>query len=63
CHHLEEIGIFIDIGGRIGVAEVTHRGMGPEEMIKIAELISDVYLWRSGEKLKKHVKRLADSLH
>lgn len=63
CHQLEEIGIFIDTGGRIGVAEVTHRGMGPEEMIKIAELISDVYLWRSGEKLKKHVKKLVDSLH
>lgn len=43
CHQLEKTGIFIDIGGRIGVAEVTHRGMGLDEMGKIAELIAEVY--------------------
>jgi glycine hydroxymethyltransferase len=60
CCKLEEIGIFIDIGARIGVAEVTHRGMGTEDMIKIAELISQVYLWGSSGKLKKYVKDLAN---
>ncbi len=43
CKMLEREGIFIDITGRIGVAEVTHRGSGPEDMRQIAEKISEVY--------------------
>ncbi len=44
CKKLEKENIFIDIGGRIGVAEVTHRGMNEEDMSKIAHKISDIYL-------------------
>lgn len=43
CHHLEEIGVFIDIAGRIGTAEVTHIGMNESEMRRIAEIIKQVY--------------------
>jgi glycine hydroxymethyltransferase len=62
CHKLEEIGILIDNAARIGVAEVTHRGIGTENMIKIAELISQVYFWGSSSKLKKYVKELISSV-
>jgi len=43
CKKLEKENIFIDIGGRIGVAEVTHRGMNEVDMQEIAHRISDVY--------------------
>ena len=43
CKNLEKEGIFIDITGRIGVAEVTHRGLDFEDMCQIAEKISEVY--------------------
>ncbi len=43
CKKLERENIFIDITGRIGVAEVTHRGLCPEDMHEIAEKISDIY--------------------
>ncbi|MGM0510865.1 MAG: serine hydroxymethyltransferase [Thermoplasmatota archaeon] len=43
CSELEKQGIFIDRTGRIGTGEVTHRGMGPEDMEDIAEKISEVY--------------------
>ncbi|MFO7792878.1 MAG: hypothetical protein R6W73_07885 [Candidatus Saliniplasma sp.] len=43
CKMLEREDIFIDITGRMGVAEVTHRGLGPEDMNQIAEKISDIY--------------------
>ncbi len=40
CKRLERTGIFIDVAGRIGTAEVTHLGMGPGEMEEIAEIIN-----------------------
>ncbi len=43
CKKLEKENIFIDIGGRIGVAEVTHKGMSKEEMTGIANKIADKY--------------------
>ncbi|MFP4051081.1 MAG: serine hydroxymethyltransferase [Thermoplasmata archaeon] len=43
CKKLEKENIFIDIGGRIGVAEVTHRGMNTDEMEKIAQKIAEKY--------------------
>lgn len=58
CHQLEEVGIFSDIGGRLGTAEITHRGMGTNEMIMIGEIISQVYLWGPKPKFKKHVKEI-----
>jgi glycine hydroxymethyltransferase len=36
CHDLEKAEIYIDIGGRLGTAEVTRRGMGPGDMKEIA---------------------------
>ena len=44
CHELEKVGVFIDEEGRLGAAEVTHRGMGNSEMQDIAELLADAYL-------------------
>ncbi|MFO7991946.1 MAG: serine hydroxymethyltransferase [Thermoplasmata archaeon] len=43
CRALDEEGIFIDRTGRIGTAEVTHRGMKKEDMLEIAQRISEVY--------------------
>lgn len=61
CHELEEIGIFIDISGRIGVAEVTHIGMGKNEMEEIVELLSEVYFKGLNVNLKKNVKDLVNT--
>jgi glycine hydroxymethyltransferase len=44
CRSLEEAGIFIDIGARVGTAEVTRHGMGVTDMKKIAARMADVYL-------------------
>jgi glycine hydroxymethyltransferase len=43
CHRLEKARIFTDIGGRIGTAEVTRRGMAPQDMKEIAERVAEVY--------------------
>ncbi len=43
CRELEKEKVFIDITGRIGVAEVTRRGMKENDMVEIAEKISPVY--------------------
>ncbi|MEF8873308.1 MAG: serine hydroxymethyltransferase [Candidatus Thermoplasmatota archaeon] len=43
CKRLEEENIFIDITGRIGVSEVTRRGLNEEDMRDIAEKIASVY--------------------
>ena len=59
CHTLEKAGIFIDIGGRIGTAEVTHRGMGIEDMKKIAESIAEVYHNQKYGKIKQETKKLS----
>ncbi len=48
CRELEDQGIFIDITGRIGAAEVTRRGMDEDDMQKIAKKIANIY-----EKFKK----------
>ncbi len=61
CHQLEKIGIFIDEGGRIGTAEITHRGMKTTEMSDIAELIAEVYFKGPRDALKAHVRKLMDS--
>ena len=58
CRQLENVGIFVDITGRIGVAEVTRRGMGPSEMGRVAELMKEVYKKGPQEGLKKRVHRL-----
>ncbi len=43
CRKLEKENIFIDTSGRIGVAEVTHRGMNEDDMVKIAKKIAKIY--------------------
>ncbi len=43
CIALDKEGIFIDSTGRIGTAEVTHRGMDENDMRDIAGKISEVY--------------------
>lgn len=60
CHELEKVGIFIDIGGRIGVSEVTHLGMRKNDMEEIAELISMVYFKGVQDNLKIKVKKLIE---
>ena len=59
CQKLEQVGIFIDIAGRLGTAEVTHRGMQPKDMFVIAKFISRVYEGIAVNKIKKMVKALA----
>jgi len=60
CHNLERSGIFIDIGGRIGVAEATHRGMGRSEMDEIGELIAEIFCNGPSQKTKKRACKLAE---
>lgn len=55
CHELEKVGVFIDIGARIGVAEITHMGMKSDDMDFIGEIISEVYKGRASPELKKKV--------
>lgn len=56
---LETIGIFIDIGGRLGVAEVTHRGYTTSGIRLIAELIAEVFKKGARPKMKTAVRDLA----
>jgi glycine hydroxymethyltransferase len=55
CQSLENGGIFVDIACRIGVAEITHLGMGASEMDFIAETISDVFQGKVSSDLKLKV--------
>ena len=55
CHKLESFGIFIDIAGRFGVAEITHRGMDVSDMEFIAHAISDIYFERVEDKLSREI--------
>ncbi|MHC5078065.1 MAG: hypothetical protein ACYTHN_03545 [Planctomycetota bacterium] len=43
CGRLEGEGIFVDIGGRLGTAEVTTRGMDPDDMGGIAKRMGAVF--------------------
>ncbi|MEE9152213.1 MAG: hypothetical protein V3U20_10340 [Thermoplasmata archaeon] len=55
CRSLEGVGVFIDIAGRIGVAEVTHIGMNPSDMDFIANVVSDVFQGNVTDELKSKV--------
>ena len=61
CNSLEKSKIFIDISGRIGVAEVTHMGMKEKEMEKIAQLIGAIMHGKENSEIVKEVKRLVAS--
>jgi glycine hydroxymethyltransferase len=59
CHRMEPYGIFMDIAGRLGVAEITHRGMKNSHMDFIARAISDLYHNRAEDGLKSEVRQFA----
>lgn len=59
CHRLESYGIFIDIAGRIGVAEITHRGYDVSDMDFIAHAISEIYSQRAPDSLKSEIGKFA----
>ncbi len=56
CRRLEQQAIFIDISGRVGVAEATHVGMKQDEMETIAQLMHAA--WK-GEQVRDDVAKLA----
>jgi len=56
---LEDVGIIIDYGGRIGTQEVTRRGLYEDDMIDIAEAIYNVYNLRNIDKAKEIVKEIS----
>ncbi len=56
CRTLEEQHIFIDISGRLGVAEATHVGMEEGEMETVARLIAAA---SEGEEVRDEVAALA----
>jgi glycine hydroxymethyltransferase len=57
---LEKANVIVDIGGRLGTAELTRTGYGPEEMVEVAELVSMVILGKKPvEIVAKRVKSLA----
>jgi glycine hydroxymethyltransferase len=61
CRHLDASGIFIDVEGRIGTQEATHRGMGPAEMEKIAGMVWRVFDGGPSEDVKREASELAEA--
>lgn len=62
CHDLEKVGIFTDIGGRVGTAEVTHRGADPEWMALVAGLMAEVYENGPSEGVSQKCRKAAETL-
>ena len=59
AHALEEAGIIVDRGIRLGTSEVTRHGMKEEQMSVVANLISDIFRRRSrSEQVARAVKKL-----
>lgn len=59
AERLEKANIVIDVGGRIGTAEMTRMGYGPQQMEEVAELVSMILLGRKpAEFVKKKVRSL-----
>lgn len=58
CSDLEDQLIFVDRGGRVGTAEATWRGMGPDEMQTIAEMMARVFDG-DADGVRKEAERLA----
>lgn len=60
---LESVGIFIDAWGRLGTAEVTHRGMGTGEIKTIAACVAAVYRGEPHAGVRKTVRDLATAFN
>jgi len=58
CQELEKVSIFIDVAGRLGTAEITHRGLGTSEVEEIARLIFEVYKNGPSEPIRARVRDL-----
>jgi len=56
---LEKANIIVDCGVRLGVCELTRRGMKETEMQRVAELIKRVYDGEKPQKVKCEVTKLA----
>lgn len=61
CRDLETAGIFADAWARMGTAEVTHRGMCPADMERVAGWIAEIYHGRPPAELREQVRSLAAS--
>jgi glycine hydroxymethyltransferase len=59
CHRMEHYGIFMDIAGRLGVAEITHRGMGESHMDFIARAISEITNEKAKDGLRSEISEFA----
>lgn len=59
CHRMEKAGIFCDEGGRLGTAEVTHRGMREDDMAEVGALFAEVYKRGARDATRKAVYKLA----
>jgi len=59
CHRYDKVGIFTDEGGRLGTAELTHRGMVESDMEEIADIMASVYKHGARDESKKRVRKLA----
>ncbi len=56
---LQDLDIITDIGIRLGTAEITRRGMKENEMLQIADMLSDAINGKSSkERIRKRVHRL-----
>jgi len=62
CGQLEKVGVFMDVSGRLGAAELTHRGWDAGDMDEVAKIISEVYLNGPGSQSRNRVKALAKRL-
>ncbi|MEM2976845.1 MAG: hypothetical protein QXW06_04230, partial [Thermoplasmata archaeon] len=61
CHQGERVGIFIDEGGRLGTAELTHRGMREGDMENVAGFIARLYKSGPSRTLARDVKGFVSS--
>ncbi|MEA2053913.1 MAG: hypothetical protein U9O96_02170 [Candidatus Thermoplasmatota archaeon] len=60
CRKMEGQRIFVDISGRVGVAEATHTGMKEQEMEEIAHIMVDAY---HGKNVKDRVNKMAKEFY
>ena len=60
---LEQVNIIVDRGLRLGVCEVTRRGMKEKEMRYIAELIAEVYNYNNDKSIEDNkINKLKDEV-